>query len=272
MNAYFLHDGQNERGPFTLDELRKQKLSRNTPVRQQASDKWLPAEKIPELKEQVAPRKIRRPKDIVPVVTEGVAQLHRQRPKTVYGVLLAVCLLLGFSFYLPGKAKAGNANPAQQTVGKPSPVTPIEPVVAAAKSDATTPVAAVENSAKEDAAKAARLRWSRLVSVTNSNYGIGFLGGIKDLSVIVNNRSAYHLDEVVAKLTYIKASGGVWKTKMVTFSNVPANETKEQSIPDVSRGKKVKVSLYKVVSRSMMLSYTEGQKGKDAADPYYKEM
>ena len=91
------------------------------------------------------------------------------------------------------------------------------------------------------------------------------------MSVTVNNRSAYPIDEAVVNVTYIKASGGVWKTKLVTIYGVPANDSKEQSLPDVGRGKKVKVSLYKVISKKMKFSFTEGQKITNKQDPYFKE-
>ena len=91
------------------------------------------------------------------------------------------------------------------------------------------------------------------------------------MSVTVNNRSTYPIDEAVVNVTYIKASGGVWKTKLVTIYGVPAHDSKEQSLPDVGRGKKVKVSLYKVISKKMKLSFTEGQKITNKQDPYFKE-
>jgi hypothetical protein len=72
----------------------------------------------------------------------------------------------------------------------------------------------------------------------------------------------------VAKITYIKSNGSIWKTKLITIYGVPAHDSKEQSVPDVGRGKKVKVSIQKIVSKKMKFSYTEGQKIKSPDDPY----
>jgi len=267
MSTFYLYDGRNEVGPLTIEGLKNQRLTRNTPIRQRDSNSWFPAEKITELKEVVAPRKIRRPKDIVPAMIERVTDLNQRKPKTLYGSLLCIALLLGVSIYSIGKT-AEKIQPKQTVVAtKIESVihTPAPPVrIAPKKKKKPLP-------AKEDATIAARLRWNKLISASNSNYGIGVLGGIKDLSVTVNNRSAYPIDEAVINVTYIKASGGVWKTKLVTVYGVPAHDSKEQALPDVGRGKKVKVSLYKVISKKMKFSFTEGQKITNKQDPYFKE-
>jgi hypothetical protein len=268
MSTYYLHDGRNEMGPFTIDVLKKQKLTRSTPVRQKDSNIWMPAEKLPALKELVAPRKIKRPKDIVPVLRERITDLHYRKPKALYGGLLAIALIAGISIYSIRKATALKEEQEQPVIAetkKSFPTTQHMAVGVAAKPEIKKPVE------KEDATRAARQKWNKLINATNSNYGIGFLGGIKDLKVSITNRSNYHIDEAIAKVTYIKANGGIWKIKLVAVQGIPAHDSKEQSVPDVGRGKKVKVSLYKVVSKKMKFSYTEGQKIKNAVDPYLKE-
>ena len=273
MSTYYLHDGRNEIGPFTIDVLKKQKLTRNTPIRQIDTNSWMPAEKLGELNELVAPRKIKRPKDIVPVMVERVTNLHYRKPRVLYGSLLGIALIAGISIYSIKKTSV--QSPVQENV-TPTKAQPVVNTMTAV--DTQVQVAGVATKKKEDTiqkkedvTKATRLRWNKLIAASNSNYGIGFLGGIKDLSVMVNNRSDYPVDEAIIKVTYIKANGSVWKTKLITINNIPAHDSKEQSVPDVGRGKKVKVSLNKVVSKKMKLSYTEGQKIKNTEDPYFKE-
>jgi hypothetical protein len=282
MSAYFIHDGRNESGPFSVNELLEKKLTRNTPIRLKDSNYWMPAEKLPVLKEKVVPRKIRRPKDIVPGMVERVSDLYYRKPHTLYSILLGAALFAGISIYSVNKSEAQPVpkeaaiaktisvvksaavvqiqQPALQTI----PI--VKPVV---KKKATPTVKPVNAPVKIDREKAARLRWSKLITATNSNYGIGLLGGIKDLKVIVTNRSDYPLDEVVAKVTYLKANGSVWKTSLVSLNDVPADDMLEKELEDVGRGKKVRVTLQKVVSKKMKFSYTEGQKIKNADDPYY---
>lgn len=114
-----------------------------------------------------------------------------------------------------------------------------------------------------------RRHWQRYINVTNSNYAYGVLGGISDLSLQFSNNTDYPLDEVVAKITVIKANGKPWKSKMVTMSYVPAHSEKKQTIPKVNRGKSVQVSIYKITSRKMHFSYTEGKRVGPLDDPYY---
>jgi len=264
MSAYYLHDGRNEIGPFSIDLLRKQKLTRNTPIRQLGSDNWLPAEKLAPLKELVAPRKIKKPKDVIPAVKEHLADWQQRKPRLLYGILLLLALIAGVSIYsitkTHSKALPQVTVPSHPQVAVTQPVAPAEPIKPA--EEKKLPVVA------EDKAKTARSRWNKLISATNSNYGIGFLGGIKDLSVIVSNRTDFPIDVAVVKVTYIKASGGIWKTVPITIYGIPAHDSKEQSVPDVGRGKKVKVNIQKLVSKKMNFSYTEGQKGRNPDDPY----
>lgn len=266
MSAYYIHDGRNEIGPFTIDLLKKQKLTRNTPVRQTDSDKWMPAERLASLKEVVVPRKIRRPKDILPAAKEHFQHLQQRKPVLLYSLLLLLALIAGISIYSATsteKKSSAPAKPARQNVLPPATPQPVAQPEPAPKEAATPPVAVAE-----DKAKTTRLRWNKLISATNSNYGIGLLGGIKDLRVIATNRTDYPIDQMVVNLTYIKAGGGVWKTVPITIHGIPAHDSKEQEVSDVGRGKKVKVSIQKIISKKMHFSYTEGKKGKDPADPY----
>jgi hypothetical protein len=287
MSAYFIHDGRNESGPYSVDELLDKKLTRNTPIRLKDSNYWMPAEKLPVLKEKVVPRKIRRPKDIVPGMVERVTDMYYRKPRALYSILLGAALFGTISIYsinkseakpVPAAAAITKTQPVAE-VAKPEVVQNLQPELATVtavkpvetKKQESPTVKPVKAPDKIDREKAARLKWSKLITVTNSNYGIGLLGGIKDLKVIVTNRSDYPLDEVVAKVTYLKANGNLWKTSLVTIGSVPADDTVEQEMEDVGRGKKVKVTIQKIVSKKMKFSYTEGQKTNSKDDPYFKE-
>ncbi|MFD2518748.1 CD225/dispanin family protein [Salinimicrobium flavum] len=49
MKQYYYSDGLAKHGPFSLEELREMKLSRNTMVSTVSSERWIPAEQMPEL-------------------------------------------------------------------------------------------------------------------------------------------------------------------------------------------------------------------------------
>lgn len=49
MKQYFYSDGLKKHGPYSLEELRLKKLTRNTMVWTEPLEKWVPAEQLPEL-------------------------------------------------------------------------------------------------------------------------------------------------------------------------------------------------------------------------------
>lgn len=278
MCTYFLYDGQNELGPFSLDALKQQKLKRNTPIRIEGSNQWTPAEKMDTLKEIVRPAKIRIPNDVVPFVTDTLHDWHQRKPLLLYGTAVMFVLLLSLSLSMAGR-KPPQTQIAKKPVAQPAPatvaVTPrhtADTISAAGVKELPVvmkPVAAAL--AEEDKAKAARLQWRKTITASNSNYGIGVLGGIKGLEVVVHNNSDYMVDEAVAKVTYLKANGKEWKSVFVYTYGVRPHDSKSIPVTDVNRGKKVKVTLSKVVSRKMKLNYQEGHKIKDYADPNLAE-
>lgn len=272
MNTFLMYDGRNELGPFTLDELKKQKLTRNTPIRVQGTDKWSPAEKVNGLREVVVPRKIRKIEDVVPAIKETYNDLRQRKPLALYGSFLAIGMLAGVFILTKGDA-SHRMSPQVVTaaqVNTPLLSTVTETVTLQGVAD--TPKAIIQTAApvvevvKEDPARTARLHWTKLIKAGNSNYGIGVLGGIKDLSVIVNNRSAFPVDEAVVNITYLKANGKTIKNKLITLYGIPSEDSKEFAVPDYNRGKRVRVSLYKVVSKRMKLFYKSSEVLKEEED------
>ncbi|MET0637474.1 MAG: DUF4339 domain-containing protein [Chitinophagaceae bacterium] len=49
MNFYFLHDGLNHQGPFTIEQLKAKSLNRDTPVWTEGLGDWSAIREIPEL-------------------------------------------------------------------------------------------------------------------------------------------------------------------------------------------------------------------------------
>jgi len=49
MDGYFFHDGNEQRGPFTLEELKEKPIKRETPVWKKGLRDWARASDLPEL-------------------------------------------------------------------------------------------------------------------------------------------------------------------------------------------------------------------------------
>jgi hypothetical protein len=114
-----------------------------------------------------------------------------------------------------------------------------------------------------------RKNWHRYIHATHSNYGYGIFGGINNLSIHFDNQTDYILEEISAKVTYIKANGKPWKTKYISLFHIPPHSEKKQPLPKVNRGKSVEVTIVRIVSKSMHFKYEPGRNSGITGDPYY---
>lgn len=69
MKDYYYSDGLQKHGPYTLEELRAKRLTRNTMVWRTSLEKWIPAEQMPELEGSFS---------------EADRQTHSPRPDRLY--------------------------------------------------------------------------------------------------------------------------------------------------------------------------------------------
>jgi hypothetical protein len=96
-----------------------------------------------------------------------------------------------------------------------------------------------------------RRNWKQFISVTTSDYHTRFLGGIKDLKVIVKNQTEYPLDNVVVSVEYMKGNGEVFKTEQYSVNNVPAKGVQSVDAADSRKGQKVAITLISITSQPM---------------------
>jgi hypothetical protein len=96
-----------------------------------------------------------------------------------------------------------------------------------------------------------RRNWKQFIAVSTSDYRTGFLGGIKDLKVIVRNQTEYPLDNVVVNVQYMRGNGDVFKTEQYTVNNVPAKGNQSVSAANSRKGMKVQLKLVSITSQAM---------------------
>jgi hypothetical protein len=114
-----------------------------------------------------------------------------------------------------------------------------------------------------------RRNWKQFIAVTTSDYRTGFLGGIKDLHVIVRNQSEYSLDNVVVTVQYMKGNGDVFKTEQYTINDVPAKGTKSVPASSSRKGQKVALQLVSITSQPMNFCWSVNKPAPpDNPDPY----
>jgi hypothetical protein len=91
------------------------------------------------------------------------------------------------------------------------------------------------------------------IKAESNTYQYGKFGGISNLKITVSNTTDYTLDKVRVKLTYIKASGGIWETRYEDFYSVKANTTITHKISDTKRGTRVDYEIADVKSKALGL-------------------
>lgn len=114
-----------------------------------------------------------------------------------------------------------------------------------------------------------RRNWKQFIAVTTSDYRTGFLGGIKDLHVIVRNQSEYSLDNVVVSVQYMRGNGDVFKTEQYTINDVPAKGTKSIQASSSRKGQKVALQLVSITSQPMNFCWSSNKPAAPGnPDPY----
>lgn len=114
-----------------------------------------------------------------------------------------------------------------------------------------------------------RRNWKQFIAVNTSDYRTGFLGGIKDLQIIVRNQTEYPLDNVVVSVQYMKGNGDLFKTEQYTINDVPAKGTKSVDASSSRKGQKVALKLVSITSQPMNMCWSAGKEvAAGDVDPY----
>lgn len=111
-----------------------------------------------------------------------------------------------------------------------------------------------------------RHNWKQFIAISTNDYRTGFLGGVKDLKLIVRNQTEYPLDNVVISVDYMRANGDVFKTEQYTVNNVPAKGSQSVSAASSRKGQKVEIKLVSVTSQPMNFCWA-ANKSVAAGDP-----
>ena len=284
MRKYFILEGQQETGPYTIDILQGKLLSSNTLVREEESYSWTTAGQIAELSGYLSsPNKIPQ-KAVVQTIEPPKVQVRHLKqlniPKSKINekiipvaIVFAIgSIIVSMDWVIETKSTQIMNHPI---IAKPAAIVTdtikeqpkVEPIAVTSKTkklkEEKTVILKEPSIVKEpvfedetaDKAAYFRANWSRFITVTNNNYNHGLLGGIKGLSILFKNETDFPIEEIVARITYIKANGKPWLIKTIPVYNLKSHGEKQQSVAKVSRGKSVKISIEKIISSSMKFHY-----------------
>jgi hypothetical protein len=105
-----------------------------------------------------------------------------------------------------------------------------------------------------------RRNWQQFIAVSTNDYRTGFLGGIKNLELIVRNQTEYPLDNVVVTVQYLRSNGEVFKTEPYTINEVPAKGSRSVEAAGSRKGMKVQLKLMSITSQAMNFCWSYDKK------------
>ena len=218
MKKYYLHKGQESSGPFDKEELRVQKINKDTLVWSEDWNEWKKAGEIDELK--IILLSIPPP----PNYNLNDTQIFSKKFNFIKYVVIAISLLVFLT--IAGKVISEyNSSPDNPDL-------------------------------ESDTLKMqTRNNITNLIQVTTNQFSVDAFGGISNLDVIVANNTGYTIDQIIVAIDYIKENGGIYTTKYLTFNNVPAYQNKSLSAPESNRGLSVNLTKQTITASELNLCY-----------------
>ena len=218
MKEYYIHNGKENRGPFNIEEIKDQKITKDTPVWSNDMQNWKKAGEVDELKSILSNN---------PPPLKKIQKSEYQKPKKSIFLKYLIIAISIIAFLAIGSNIISENNTNQN------------------------------NFIPEDDSINIQLRnnITSLVQVSTNLYSVNSFGGISNLDIIVTNNTDFTIDEITVAIAYIKKNDGVFKTEYLTFNNIPPKQNKSLSAPDSNRGLSVTLTKQSIKSRELSLCY-----------------
>jgi hypothetical protein len=277
MRKYFIHNGEIEKGPFDIDQLRTIQIKSETPIWYEGIPNWTVAGNVEELKSIIIPAStppkfekfaeqntsINPPSFTTPNYGNN-QNFAPKKNKTFRNILIGFGVLALFFIVVAIASDDSESyyNENGEFVGD------VSPAAADAERDRINQELTIKN-------RNYRNNFDQYIRVTTNKYTSDAFGGISNLDVIVTNDTDYTLNEVNVNVDYIKDSGEVFKSEIVTLYNIPAHQNKSASAPESNRGTSVEVRMDGLKSKKMHFCFfaTNGigtySEPENPNDPYF---
>jgi hypothetical protein len=282
MRQFFIHNGQSEIGPFDLEQLKSQSLTKDTPIWYEGLENWTTAEKVEELKSLFTLKST--PPPLVKQIVETSPTPPNFKTNTfnnsnavnetplkkksfvipaVIGGVIVLGSLVAWLVYINSQ-NSSTINSLQEQV--------------------TTQDNTIQTQQNQDDEKEAeRKRINAAVTEKNMNFRNNFenyikvqnddpsvdytLGGISEFNVYVSNETTYLLDQVDIYIQYIRKNGELAQDKTISLFNVPAGSSETGIAPSSVNGVKVNCSISKIISKKMHFCFPSDNGNPE--DPYF---
>lgn len=233
MKQYYLHNGQENIGPFNKKQLKEQKINKDTPIWSEDMNDWKKAGEIDELKIillNIPP----------PIYNSPKNEFEKPRKRSFLKYILIGIFLIAFVAIGSTIISENDTNNQDTNIR-----------------------------ADDSIQRQTRNNITSLVQVTTNQYSVSTFGGISNLDIIVTNNTDYTLDQITVAIDYIKKNDGIYTTEYLTFNNIPANQNKSLSAPDSNRGLSVNLTKQIIAASELNLCYNNEKKpAVGDPDPY----
>lgn len=219
MKEYYIHNGKDNRGPLNIEELKDQKITKDTPVWSNDMHNWKKAGEVDELKSILSNN---------PPPLKKLQKSEYQKPKKSNFFKYLIIAIGSIAFLAIGSNIISEGTIDQ------------------------------ENTTHEEEDYfniQIRNNITSLIQVSTNQYSVDAFGGISNLDIIVTNNTDFIIDEITVAIAYIKKNDGVFKTEYLTFNNIPPKQNKSLSAPDSNRGLSVKLTKQSITSTDLNLCY-----------------
>ncbi|NHM01474.1 DUF4339 domain-containing protein [Flavobacterium difficile] len=238
MNKYYLQNGSESIGPFTIEELKAKGITKNTPVWCEGFPDWVEASSVTELASilNATPPPIKKTAP-PPIITKKSSGLNFIQKIALFFLIVIIGLIIFSSL---------NETKSEDNFETES----IDSVV-----DSSASVVDDSNS-EENKKRDARNSITSKVNAQTNEYTVDALGGITNLEITLYNNTDYKIDECEIQVEYLKENGSVFKTEYLIVNNIPAHQDKTLSAPDSNRGLEVNVKINFITSKKLDLCYS----------------
>ena len=291
MTQYFIHDGQNEKGPLDFEQLKFETLKKDTPIWYEGIENWTTVGEVEEFNNLMATKLTPPPlkKTIEPITSSTPPTSYTASPDNsfvpttkkslklplIIASAIAVIGIIGWLIY-QNKSQADSLSQVQERVTQQDQQQQAKEQEQQAKEQqrlleeqqAQTEKDRI-NASLTEVYMGYRNNWRSYITVTSNAYTYSDMGGISNLQVIINNLTDKNIDEVQVKIYYIKANGGTYKSETVSVTNIGPNAHKSVSAPSSDRGTSASMSIESITAKSFHFCYPYGMDENKNLDPYY---
>lgn len=118
--------------------------------------------------------------------------------------------------------------------------------------------------------KGYRNNFNRYITVDRGQFSYREIGGIYDLNFTAHNYTEEIIESLSIEIDYVLASGKVFKTEVVTFSNIPPNGKVTVTAPDSNRGTDINYRISSIYAPAYNFCYPGNLEGtSNESDPFY---